>query len=312
MAQLYSNSATYFDAKTDKAIQEKFSGEWGGFVNQARKGWSTGWSVTDIMKSEMGALTNKEAAQLLALEEAHRQSLTDSEAMAKFNAAKTFTEQLAIFGNDPWEVIGGLAVNSLAMMLPISAYTVPTFAAAGSVIPGVGTGVGVMTGMTMTTVAMEYGNSIMDAMRQHGVDVTNGQQIEEALGNKELMAEGRRIGLTRGITIAAFDLITAKVASRLVTPFTTRGMAMARGMATATAIDPAFEAAGEGLAMLFSGQEVKVTDMFAEALGGPGMAAPQTAMMMYNNITNKTMSGLASEITDFTKLMKYNQKRSTY
>jgi len=188
---------------------------------------------------------------------------------------------LAIFGNDPFEIIGGLAANSLAMMLPISAYTVPTFALAGSVIPGVGTAAGLMTGMTMTTVSMEYGNSIMDSMRQTinprtgaYYNLANAQEVEEAFGNEEVMAKGRKIGLTRGLTIAAFDLITANVASRLVTPFASKGVRMARGFGAATVIDPAFEAAGEGLAMLFSGQEVKATEMFAEALGGPGMAAP--------------------------------------
>ena len=317
IGQMYSNSATYFDAKTDKAIQEEFVGQWEGFVNQARKGWSTGWSVTDVMKSEMGVSTHKEAAQMLALEEARRRTMTDSKAMAKFNSAKSFTEQLSIFGNDPFEIIGGLAANSLAMMLPISAYTVPSSALAGSVIPGIGTGLGIMGGMTMTSVAMEYGNSIMDAMRKttnpdtgRPYDLANAAEVEKAFGNEAVMEEGRRIGLIRGITIAGFDLITAGVASRLVTPFTSKGMAIARGVATATAIDPVFEATGEGLAMLFSGQEVKATDMFAEALGGPGMAAPTTAMMIYNNITNKTMKNLAFEITDFNALMKYNQSES--
>jgi len=36
----------------------------------------------------MGVMSTKEAAQAMALEEAHRRTLTDSEAMAKFGAAK--------------------------------------------------------------------------------------------------------------------------------------------------------------------------------------------------------------------------------
>jgi len=326
-AQTYRMSGLYFDEKTNKGIQEEFVGEWEGFTNQMAKGFSQGVSVTDMLKVEAGAHTDKEFAQILAAEEAYRQTLYDSEAVAKFNGAKTFAEQLSVFGNDPFEIIGGLAANSLAMMLPIAAHIMPTTMAVGGVIGftgGLGFGAlpgligGAEVGMFMTTTAMEYGNTIMDTMRQsinpntgRHYDLSNPDDIMAGLADKEVMNTGRLQGLIRGVTIGAVDKITGNMLGRFANPFINKWANIGGTLAGATVISPITEGMGEAAAQILSGQGYKATEVFAEMVGGPGMTATQTSMSILRELSDANQFDLGKKISFLPDMMQYGQSAAT-
>ena len=95
-------------------------------------------------------------------------------------------------------------------------------AAAGSVIPGAGTAAGATTGAVAgyfggASLGLEYAHSIMDVLREEGVDVTSPDQLYTATQDAEIMSKAREKGLKRGIPIAVFDAISGGVAGKVGT-----------------------------------------------------------------------------------------------
>ena len=66
-----------------------------------------------------------------------------------------------------------------------------------------------------TSYSNEFGGAIAQAMEEKGYDMTNPKSIEKAWNDKSLMEAATEKGMARGIPIAAIDLITSGVASKL-------------------------------------------------------------------------------------------------
>lgn len=83
------------------------------------------------------------------------------------------------------------------------------FAAVGSIG-------GVIAGFqAATSYSNEFGGAIAQTMEEKGYDMTNPKSIEKAWNDKSLMEAATEKGMARGIPIAAIDLITSGVASKL-------------------------------------------------------------------------------------------------
>jgi len=164
-----------------------------------------------------------------------------------------------------------------------------TGAGVGSVIPGAGTAAGATTGAIAgyfggTSLALEYGHSIMDVLREEGVDVTSPDQLKEASRDSRIMAKAREKGLKRGIPIAVFDAISGgtagKVGNVLVKSVgksaTNRAMKVA---AAETLVQAGLGGTGEFAGQVISGEEIRPRDIALEAFAELGPAAP---VMAYN------------------------------
>jgi hypothetical protein len=162
-------------------------------------------------------------------------------------------------------------------------------AGAGSIIPGAGTAAGATTGAIAgyfggTSLALEYGHSIMDVLREEGVDVTSPDQLREASRDERIMSKAREKGLKRGIPIAVFDAISGgtagKVGNVLVKSVgksaTNRAMKVA---AAETLVQAGLGGTGEFAGQVISGEEIRPRDIALEAFAELGPAAP---VMAYN------------------------------
>ena len=113
-----------------------------------------------------------------------------------------------------WDV----TVSSLVSSIPaLVGFTGGTFG--GGVIAGPpGALVGAMGGTAAGSFAIEYSNSLVDAMNQAGVDTQNEGEVLSFLQDDAQMAQAREFAKKRGINIALFDAVTAGVAGRLFKP----------------------------------------------------------------------------------------------
>lgn len=147
-----------------------------------------------------------------------------------------------------------------------------------------------------SSVANEFGSSIVNAMEEKGYDLTNPADIKKAWQDKDLMESAKQKGLERGLTIGAIDFITAglaskaaspsiKVAEQLATKFgkevTEVGAKKIAGAAI-SGVEAISGSTGEALAQLVS--EGKVSDWDAvmmESIAELGSSAPSTAYNYY-------------------------------
>jgi len=164
-----------------------------------------------------------------------------------------------------------------------------TGAAAGSIIPGAGTAAGAGTGAIAgyfggTSLALEYGHSIMDVLREEGVNVTDPEQLREASRDQRIMSKAREKGLKRGIPIAIFDAISGgtagKVGNAIVKSVgkSARNRAM-KVAAAETLVQAGLGGTGELAGQVISGEEIRPRDIALEAFAELGPAAP---VMAYN------------------------------
>ena len=65
------------------------------------------------------------------------------------------------------------------------------------------------------SLSIEYGGAIADSMEEHGYNMTDPKSLHEAYNNKPLMDAAREKGIARGIPIAAIDLFTAGIGSKV-------------------------------------------------------------------------------------------------
>ena len=132
------------------------------------------------------------------------------------------------------EIMASLVGNSLSQMVTTGRYIIPgaiaagsakgfvlgsSFGPAGSGLGTLGGGLaGLNIGMALTNGAVEYGNSIFEAIREKGYDLENPEDVERALSDTEVWAEGRKIGISRAIPIMLVDYLGGKFAGDLVSP----------------------------------------------------------------------------------------------
>jgi len=144
---------------------------------------------------------------------------------------------------------------------------------------------GAAGGAYAVSSAMEYANTLVDAMRDKGIDPGNPVEFLQAYQDASLMEDARQKGLKRGITIGAFDAITAGLAGRFISPALQAieagtlkggravGSVLARGAAE-TGVQMVGGAGGEAAAQALTG-EYKPLDIALEALAEIPSVVPE-------------------------------------
>ena len=328
-ANKYEIAKTWFDAKADKNARDSYVSNWSAVSNAWDKGLANGNVGNEILKLSLGltdldddAETKEVAASIIKyLEESETGKMGRAE--GRYHQSRGFAEAWDVFKDDPGELAMAFAANSIGQMLPygwkiISGSTatgIGTGAVVGSVVPGAGTaagaitgaGYGLRTGFAATNVALEYTNAVMEAAREK-YNVQDPEKLVLALQDEEVWAKGKEVGLKRGLTIGAIDFLSAGLAGRvfkvggsLATPL----QRVAAGAAERFVFDPATEMLGEAAAQVVAGQELSITEIMAEGIGGLGSQAPMAAVNVYldgrakNNVDigNKltTLDGIGNE-----------------
>eukprot|EP00487_Bulimina_marginata_P009639 TRINITY_DN4111_c0_g1_i1.p1 TRINITY_DN4111_c0_g1~~TRINITY_DN4111_c0_g1_i1.p1 ORF type:complete len:329 (-),score=53.65 TRINITY_DN4111_c0_g1_i1:187-1173(-) len=213
-----------------------------------------------------------------------------SKVLSQYNKAVGAKEITEILLNDPLELTTTLAASSLSMMSPygykivgsstllgagIGTGTGAAFAGVGA-LPGFITGAakGLQTGMSATSLAMEYTNEVLDAARER-YDIMNdptGEEMAKALADPEVWETGKERGLKRGIPIMVMDLISGQLAGKIFTAgkFSGVGARIGAQVVERAVFDPIAEAAGETLAQIVVGDDLEYKEILSESLGSIG------------------------------------------
>ena len=110
--------------------------------------------------------------------------------------------------------VGNVALESAAQSLAPSLVAAGAGAAAGSPfgVPGLVLGAG--AGAGLSSFGIEYQSTILNGLRENGVDLTDMGNIEAAVQNPELMAQVGSDALQRGVPIAMLDAFTMGIAGK--------------------------------------------------------------------------------------------------
>lgn len=335
----YELASTWLDAKYDEEMRGELVEDIASFTNAWSSGWARGKAGNEILKMAFGitdldddAETAEVALKVIQyMEEANtgKQGRTQY----RYHQARGFKEAFDVFANDPFELATTLAAESLTQMMPygwkfiVGATATGTATGASTGLMGgpfaevtvpvgalIGAGQGARLGFAATSMALEYTNAVMDAVRNHGYDPNDPQSLVEAYRDQAVWDEGRDIGLRRGIPIAIVDYLSSGLAGRVfkvgsVASTTSR---IATQTAERVIFDPAAEAAGEYLAQISAGQDVDVKEIFAESIGAFGNNTTHMAMNTIKDVRARknmeivdnlgTASGIANETSSDTRV----------
>lgn len=213
----------------------------------------------------------------LARVQADMQNARASKAYEAFSENPSFEN----FKKNPMGIMAELSLESLVALYSHGVKRIGagvlTGAAVGSVVPGVGTamgaGSGVISGLGLSSLNLEYSSSMMEELSNMGVDVTDAEQLRNAFANKETVDKLKESGLKKGIPIALFDMVSAgiagKIAARPAKTMLGRTALAVGEVAAQAAAGAAGEAAGQ---LVQRGEVYSPNAVLMEAIGefGPG------------------------------------------
>jgi len=241
-----------------------------GVANFGRRVAERGGQMATGALAAAGAIPVDSAAASLAASVKREQAAmpgADMQAgLADLTSAKTFGEVFSAIGRNP-AAASMLFAESATMFLPV-------LALATVMAPGTA---GTAAMFFSYSAAMEFGGALTDALGEKGIDARDVEAIGAALRDPDFMAEVRKKGVIRGLTVGAFDALSAGMAGRFIEPVISAARAgrltagqAARQAALAATKEIGLQAAagggGEAAAQAFTG-DFKPLDIVLEAVG---------------------------------------------
>ena len=196
------------------------------------------------------------------------------------------------------KTVAGFALDVLRTV-PQSLISMATAAPAG--LPGAALGlVNPIAGFAGfaggTSLAIEYGSSMMSSLQEAGVDVYSPNAIEDAFKNPEKMKEARSYALKRGIPVAVFDAISGGTGGKIAGGIRKSarkslgiGQALPSSVTAKAVLAEVGTQAGLGAAGEFSGQVVAGDELNPRDILLEGFAelAPASPSMINEYIKSK-------------------------
>jgi hypothetical protein len=206
---------------TEKEEQE--IGTLEGISNAAKNAFDSSRQAMDVV----GGVTPEEAKNIAKIE-FDKKSRKLAPGYDEYQKAEGMDAVWA-FAKNPIEVTSNIIAEGLAGSLPALGAGLVTGgvgAAAGSVVPVLGTAAGFTAGQVAGTfagsLATEYGGKVLEELQGEGMDISDPNSIQTFFGNEELMGKVRDKALTRGVPVAAFDAISAGIGGKLGRVFGTK------------------------------------------------------------------------------------------
>lgn len=214
----------------------------GEMANRVGRGWNNLQDSMSALGHETGFLTTDELAANLATNEQDRRrypkSAAEIQSDKEFREAKGFWQTLTAILKNPENVVVGTMVESLPQSIPSIAGGVAGGIAAGPIGAGIGIGAG--------SAATESAASLLDFLREKGVDVASPDAVKKAFADEALMAEAKEYGLRRGIAVGLFDAITAGIGGKTMRAIRNR-MGTSDSELVRRATEAGTQAAGAGI-----------------------------------------------------------------
>ena len=161
-------------------------------------------------------------------------------------------------------------------------------AAGGSVLPGVGSALGATAAFSSaTSMNIEYAMSLMQSLKDAGVDVTNGEELKKAFKDEKILSKAREYAERRSAPIAVLDGLSAGIGGSVVSSLGKSGVKRVAAESAEQAVQASLGAGGEFLAQKFAGDE---TDWYSIALEAVSDPAAQIAGRTVKAISNKATS----------------------
>lgn len=192
------------------------------------------------------------------------------------------------------KAIGETIISSLAAQLKASERTSPGAvaigAATGSIIPGLGTIGGAVSGLTAGQVLaglnVESSSTFLQTIKDAGFPVNDEKKLAEAFADKRLVDKARSLGIKRGIPIAIFDMLTAGIGGRVAASASKSMLGSIGKIGAVAGIEAAGGSAGELAAQVNAGQEIDLNAVALEGIAELGAGAPalatETAKAVYD------------------------------
>ena len=273
---------TYNSLKADR-------NEDSGFFNSARNAWLRGSNqaaVADVLVGETygGRWTDEDRFEEMALANRRSEALKGSEAYIQFTQAPE-SEKIGRFFTDPFEIGGQIIIESLAAQVNFgagrTAVATGAGAAAGSIVPGVGTvagaGIGFVSGQAITTLGVSYGSKFNEMLINEGVDVRDADAIRDSLQDPQFVASLQNKSLKYGVPVAVVDMLTMKLGGLVTAP--------AKKLAVESVGGSAGEAAGQ---LVSEGEITSPSEVLIEGVAELGVGgAQQSALSGINMLKDK-------------------------
>lgn len=196
-----------------------------------------------------------------------------------------------LFKKNPIGILLELSLESMSALYSHGASRMAagagTGATLGSVVPGVGTAAGassgVLAGLGMASLNLEYSGKIMEGLANLGVDVTDATSLKNAFADEKLMTKLKEDGLKKGVPVALFDMLSGGIAGKVMSKPAKSIVGKAVAGATEMAIQAGLGGAGEATGQLVSEGKISspnaiVMEMIGEA--GPGSVEVATGTMI--------------------------------
>ena len=266
-----------------------------GIFNRAiQRGLAVGASA-DILNvsSESSGIDYNRLADLQRMQQEAR----SSKAFEDWHKNPTFEN----FSKNPIGIIAEMSLESLVAMYYHGASRiaagVTAGATAGSVVPGAGTavgaGYGVMAGMGVTSLNLEYSGQILEGIAAAGYNTSSAEDLQKAFQDKALIDKLKADGYKKGIPVALLDMLSMGVAGKIVTKTgKTVGGKIIGGLAE-LGMQATTGMAGEATGQLVvSGKITSMADIYAEGMGeiGPGVVETAFGTVQENAKNNKPIS----------------------
>ena len=230
--------------------------------------------------ADLGIVSPESAAATIAGEERYQRSIPPPEetalAMREMSEAQSIGDFARGFVRSPGAILSILG-ESVGQGGPGMALAAP--AALGGPL-ALGGAVGLTSGAT------EYASSVLDSLREAGIDMADEKSIVGGLSNAETMAKAREHAVKRGVPVGAFDALSAGFAGKIMRlAGGPKSVAGATGRAAGeAAMQAGAGAAGEASAQLASeGQITKPGAVALEAIAEIPTGVVETAVGARNH-----------------------------
>ena len=192
------------------------------------RGWNRLEMAGAVMANQVGLLSAQETAESIAEDVSDIGNIYMAEGvqegMKEIQETEGWLDSLAAVVTNP-QAVADTVVSSLVNSIPSLAGLViggKVGFAAGSTVPVVGSVAGGILGAAAGTgigsLAVEYSNSLVEAINKEGIDTSDPEALLAFMQDPAKMAKARSFALERGVPIAVFDAISGGVAGKLFKP----------------------------------------------------------------------------------------------
>lgn len=239
------------------------------------RGWNRLQQAANVLLSETGLISQDDAARAIVRDEADiaRYPVPPSTA----SGLKDISEAKSWGGTAYAILTNPSAVASIIGESVPASVVQQAIGAAGLRLGGAG---GMMGGSGIASFATEYASTMLDTLRDEGVDIADPAALEKALTDDGLMAKARERGVKRGIPIALFDAISFGMAGKFTKAASGGSVArQATGLATEAGTQAGFGMAGEaGAQFADKGQITSPGDVMLEGAAEVVTSVPEVGI----------------------------------